>query len=121
MQKLTKAESQVMHFIWTLGECMVSEILEQFEAPKPPHSTISSVVRILEKKGFVTHKAYGRTHVYRPIVTQDEYRRFTLQHVKETFFGGSSKALVSFLVQENELDLNDLTDLLDDLAQSDRP
>ena len=62
MQKLTKAEEDVMHLIWEIGRGTVSDLLEKFEGEKPPHSTVSSVVRILEKKGFVGHKAYGKTH-----------------------------------------------------------
>lgn len=115
MQKLTKAEEQVMQIIWDLKSCMVSEVLEQIGNPKPPHSTISSVVRILQKKGFVTHKAYGRTYVYSPIISKDEYRKFTLTNVTDRYFGGSVKRLVSFLVKEKDLDLNDLAEMLNDL------
>ncbi len=115
MQKLTKAEEQVMQIIWDLKSCMVSEVLEQIGEPKPPHSTISSVVRILQKKGFVTHKAYGRTHVYSPIISKDDYRKFTLENVTDSYFGGSVKRLVSFLVKEKDLDLNDLAEMLNDL------
>lgn len=115
MQKLTKAEEQVIQIIWDLKSCMVSEVLEQIGEPKPPHSTISSVVRILQKKGFVTHKAYGRTHVYSPIISKDDYRKFTLENVTDSYFGGSVKRLVSFLVKEKDLDLNDLAEMLNDL------
>lgn len=115
MQKLTKAEEQVMQIIWDLDSCMVSEILEKIGEPKPPHSTVSSVVRILEKKGFVNHKAYGRTYVYNPIITREDYTNFALSKMANNFFGGSVKRLVSFLVKENDLDLNEISELLDDL------
>jgi BlaI family penicillinase repressor len=112
MQKLTKAEEQVMQIIWEIGDCMVSEILENFGEPKPPHSTISSVVRILDKKEFLTHKAYGRTYVYSPKITKADYSKFALGKMANNFFGGSVKQLVSFLVKENDLDLNEISDLM---------
>lgn len=115
MNKLTKAEEQVMQTIWEMKSCMVSEILAQLGEPKPPHSTVSSVVRILEKKGFVQHKAYGRTYVYSPAITKEEYTKFTLEKVADGYFGGSFKRLVSFLVKEKDLDLNDLAEMLKDL------
>lgn len=115
MQKLTKAEEQVMQIIWEMESCMVTEILERIGDPKPPHSTVSSVVRILARKGFVTHKAYGRTHVYSPIIAKDDYRKYTLDSVTERYFGGSVKRLVSFLVKEKDLDMSDLAEMLKDL------
>ena len=120
MQKLTKAEEQVMQVIWDLESCMVSEILDKIGEPKPPHSTISSVVRILEKKEFVTHKAYGRTYVYSPIITKEAYSNFALSKMANNFFGGSVKRLVSFLVKENDLDLNEISELLDDLDKAEK-
>ena len=69
-KKLTKAEEEIMQIIWRLERCTVSNILEDLGTPKPPHSSISSIVRILEKKGFVDHKTYARTHEYFPIVTK---------------------------------------------------
>ena len=120
MQKLTKAEEQVMQVIWDLESCMVSEILDKIGEPKPPHSTISSVVRILEKKEFVTHKAYGRTYVYSPIITKEAYSNFALSKMANNFFGGSVKRVVSFLVKENDLDLNEISELLDDLDKAEK-
>lgn len=120
MQKLTKAEEQVMQIIWDLNSCMVSEILEKIGEPKPPHSTVSSVVRILEKKDFLKHKAYGRTYVYSPIITKEAYSKFTLGNMANNFFGGSVTRLVSFLVKENDLDLNEISGLLDDLEKAEK-
>ena len=106
MKKLTKAEEQVMQTIWEMKSCMVSEILEQLGEPKPPHSTVSSVVRILEKKGFVQHKAYGRTHVYSPVITKDEYTKFTLD--KEGFL-----EKVSAFAGFNDIDIENHDDFSD--------
>ena len=118
MTKLTKVEEQIMQIIWEIKSCMVSEILEQIGSPKPPHSTVSSVVRILEKKGFLKHKAYGRTHVYSPTISKNDYRKYTLDKVASGYFGGSFKRLVSFLVEENDLNFDDLSEMLNELNKS---
>ncbi len=112
LQPLTKAEEEVMQLIWKLERCLVRDIIEHLGDPDIPHSTVSSVVRILEKKGFVTHKAYGKTHEYFPIVTKEEYAQQGVKSLVEKYFSGSPKKLVSFLVQNENLDLKELNDLL---------
>ena len=113
---MTKAEEEIMQIIWRLERCTVSNILEDIGTPKPPHSSISSIVRILEKKGFVGHKAYGRTHEYFPIITKGEYSNFTLKKMVGDYFDGSVNNLVSFLVNENELSKKELNELLKKLS-----
>lgn len=112
LNTLTKAEEEVMHIIWQLGRCVVRDIIEQLGDPDMPHSTISSVVRILEKKGFVDHKAYGKTYEYFPIITKEDYAQHGVTSLMEKYFGGSPKKLVSFLVQQEDLDLKELNDLM---------
>lgn len=112
---LTKAEEEVMQIIWQLDRCLVKDIIEKLGDPDMPHSTISSVVRILEKKGFVNHKAYGKTHEYFPAIPKDEYAQHGVQSLVEKYFGGSPKKLVSFLVQSEDLKLKELNDLLKSL------
>jgi len=114
MVRLTKVEEEIMHFIWELDRCTVSDILEKHEEPKPPHSSVSSVVRILEKKGFVDHKAYGRTYEYFPIVTKEEYSAKSISKLIEDYFGGSWNAMVSFLVKEEKVDKEELLKILRD-------
>ncbi len=120
MKKLTKAEEELMHIIWTLGECTVGDIrtymVEHLRMKKPPHSTISTMVRILDEKGFVDHRSYGRTFVYTPKVTRDDYSKQSLRKLVSDYFGGSSSRLVSFLVKENDLSLNELHHLIDQLG-----
>ena len=117
MKRLTKAEEQVMQIIWKLERCTVSDILNEIakEGKKPPHSTISSIVRIIEGKGFLDHKAYGRTYEYFPIISKDSYSRSALKKLASDYFDGSMNRLVSFLVKENDLDLSELSDLIDQL------
>ena len=113
--KLTKTEEEIMNLIWALEECTVSQILETLGDPKPPHSTISSVVRILEKKGFVDHKAFGRTYLYSPIVAKDDYGKKTLNSLVSNYFQGSVKNMVSFLVKEEEINIDELDALIKEL------
>ena len=109
---LTKAEEEVMHIIWQLGRCLVRDVIDQLGDPDMPHSTVSSVVRILEKKGFVDHKAYGKTHEYFPVIAKEEYAQHGVTNLLEKYFGGSPKKLVSFLVQSEDMNLKELNDLL---------
>lgn len=115
LQSLTKAEEEVMQIIWQLDRCLVRDIIEHLGDPDIPHSTVSSVVRILEKKGFVDHKAYGKTHEYFPIITKEEYAQHGVQSLMEKYFGGSPKKLVSFLVEKEDIKLKDLNELLKSL------
>lgn len=117
MEKLTKAEEDVMRMIWEKESCTVRDLLDAMEEPKPPHSTVSSVVRILEQKGFVDHKAYGRTHLYFPVITKEQYSRFSLTNVISKYFDNSTEQMLSFLVKEEEIDYKALTELLDKIKQ----
>ena len=104
MQRLTKTEEEIMQLIWDTGRCTVSDLLEKFEDEnRPPHSTISSVVRILEKKGYVGHKAYGKTYEYFPVVDKDVYGKRSLTDVLRNYFGGSVSRLLSHLVEKENL------------------
>jgi len=115
---LTKAEEEVMHIIWQLDRCLVRDIIDKLGDPDMPHSTVSSVVRILEKKGFVDHKAYGKTYEYFPTITKEDYAQHGVKSLVEKYFGGSPKKLVSFLVQQKDMDLKELNDLMKTLDKT---
>ena len=115
LSQLTKAEEEVMQIIWEIGPCLVRDILERIGDPDMPHSTISSVVRILEKKGFVGHKAYGKTHEYFAAISREDYASQGVKSLMEKYFGGSPGQLVSFLVQKENLKLKELNELLKSL------
>ena len=119
MSKLTKAEEEIMQIIWDLGPCTVSQIRDviakRTTGKKPPHSTISTFVRNLEDKKFVSHKAYGRTYEYRPVVTRKTYSKTSLKKLVNDYFDGSMNTLVSFIVKEDDLEISELTDLLEQL------
>ena len=120
MKRLTKAEEEIMQFIWDHGPTTVSGLLELMGTPKPPHSSISSIVRILEKKGFVDHKAYGRTYEYFPIIEKSTYSKFSLRKLVSHYFEGSMNELVSFLVKEDDISLTDLKELTKKLEDKDQ-
>ena len=115
LQSLTKAEEEVMQIIWQLDRCLVRDVIEHLGDPDIPHSTVSSVVRILEKKGFVDHKAYGKTYEYFPIITKEANAQHGVQSLMEKYFGGSPKKLVSFLVEKEDMKLKELNELLKSL------
>ncbi len=117
---LTKAEEEVMQIIWQLERCLVRDVIDKLGDPDIPHSTISSVVRILEKKGFVGHKAYGKTHEYFPLVPKEDYAKHGVMSLMEKYFGGSPKKLVSFLVQSEDLTLKELNELLKSIDKPDK-
>jgi predicted transcriptional regulator len=115
MNRLTKAEEDIMQMIWESGPCTVSDLIEMMPDPKPPHSTISSIVRILEKKEFVDHKAYGRTYEYFAIIDKKDYSKFSLKRFVSHYFEGSMNEMVSFLVEENDLNIKELSEMLEKL------
>ena len=122
MNKLTKAEEEIMQIIWEIAPCTVADIRnymkEKLGLKKPPHSTISTMVRIMDdKKGFLKHKAYGRTFVYEPAICKDEYIRQSLKTLVRDYFEGSMNRLVSFLVEEKDLSLSELSELVGKLEE----
>ncbi|MEQ1744840.1 MAG: BlaI/MecI/CopY family transcriptional regulator [Saprospiraceae bacterium] len=117
MQKLTKAEEDIMRLLWELERGTVSDLLDRMEEPRPPHSTVSSVVRILEKKGYVDHKAYGKTHEYFPVVVKEDYGRRSLTDLLRNYFDGSVSRLVSHLVEDEKLSAADMQEILKKLDE----
>jgi BlaI family transcriptional regulator, penicillinase repressor len=115
LKELTKAEDQVMQILWKLEKAFVKDIVEEMPNPKPAYNTVSTIVRILETKGFVNHKAYGKTHEYFPTITKEKYTKFYLNNLIKGYFNGSFQNLVSFFAKENKMDANDLEKLLDEI------
>src|ERR1700740_2867976 len=111
IKELTKAEEQVMQLLWQLKEAIVKDIIEEMPDPKPAYNTVSTVVRVLEGKGFIDHKAYGNSHVYFPTVSEADYKKFTFDKMMKNYFSDSYQSLVSFIVDEKKLDVKDLDEL----------
>src|SRR5450830_1756450 len=112
--QLTRSEEQVMQILWGLGEGLVKDILDKFDDPKPARNTVSTVVRILEKKGFVGHKDYGKVFVYYPLVQKKEYSGKQLIGLMHNYFNNSFPAMASFFAKENDLSIKDLEQLLEE-------
>ena len=112
MRDLTKAEEEVMQVLWKIKKGFVKEILEHFDDPKPAYNTVSTIVRILQEKGFVTHKAYGRTHEYYPIVTKSEYSKSHLSSFVNDYFSNSFEKMVSFFAKEKSISLQEMEDIM---------
>lgn len=118
IKELTKAEEQVMQLLWQLQEAIVKDIIALIPDPKPAYNTVSTVVRVLEGKGFIDHKAYGNSHVYFPLISEAQYKKFTFDKMMSNYFSNSYESLVSFIAQEKKLDvkeLDELTKLIDKL------
>ena len=101
-----------MHDIWELGRCSVSDLIAAVPDPKPPHSSVSTIVRVLEKKGFVGHEEAGRSFIYFALVSKEAYSRASIQGLAESYFGGSMQRLVSFIVREKDLTKAELEELM---------
>ncbi len=112
--RLTKAEEQIMQILWDMEEGLVKDIRDRFPEPRPSRNTVSTVVRILEKKNFVSHKAYGNVYVYFPLVTKEEYSKNQLFGLMENYFGNSFPAMASFFAREKDLSIRELDSLLED-------
>jgi predicted transcriptional regulator len=108
MKELTKAEEQIMQILWKLEKGFVKDILEHLPKPKPAYNTVSTIVRILEKKGFVSHKAYGKTHEYYPVLSKEEYTRSFLKRFVENYFSDSFQDMVSFFAKEKDISISEL-------------
>ena len=117
-KKLTKAEEDIMKYIWEIGPCTVSNILDEMPEPRPPHSSVSSIVRILERKGFLNHKSYGRAYEYHPLITKEDYSKRSLLTLLKEYFDGSTPKLVSYLVEEDATSVEELQELIKKLKRN---
>lgn len=111
MKKLTKAEEQIMQILWEIKKGFVNDIMNQLPEPKPAYNTVSTIVRILEQKGFISHQAYGRTHEYYPLVQKEDYSREYLNNFTRNYFSNSYKALASFFANTENLSIKELEEI----------
>lgn len=112
IKELTRAEEQVMQELWKQGKAFVKEIIEQMEDPKPAYNTVSTIIRILETKGFVGHESFGKSHRYFPKVSKDDYKDFATGKLISGYFDNSAKKMLSFFIQENRLNIKETDELL---------
>jgi predicted transcriptional regulator len=108
MKELTRAEEQVMQILWKRGESFVGDLLDDFPDPKPAYNTVSTITRILVKKGFVGFQALGKSHKYHPLISKEDYTRTHFRRFVKNYFGDSYRDMVSFFTKEENLSLDEL-------------
>jgi BlaI family penicillinase repressor len=108
---LTRAEEEVMQILWKIEKGMIHDLLEKFPEPKPAYNTVSTIVRILEQKGFAGHKAYGRTHEYFPVISKKDYTRSSFRGLMLNYFGNSYQSLASFFANDETISLRELEEI----------
>ena len=113
MQKLTNKEEEIMHILWKLEKAFVKDVLMEIEEDKPHYNTLSTIIRNLEEKGYVSHNAYGNTHQYFPVVSKEEYRKGFMSNAIENYFNNSYKSMISFFAKEEKISANELREILD--------
>jgi BlaI family transcriptional regulator, penicillinase repressor len=119
MQKLTNKEEEVMQILWKLKKAFVKEVLSEIIEDQPHYNTLSTIIRNLEEKGFVSHNAYGNTHQYYPIISIEDYRKRFMNTAIENYFDNSYKDIVSFFAQENKISIADLKEIISIIEQKD--
>ena len=112
MQRLTRAEEQVMHVLWKRGPSFVKEVLADMPEPKPAYTTVSTIIRILEQKGYVAHEAMGNAHRYHATLAKEHYSEGQVKKVVRDYFGGSLADLVSHFMDRNDVSAKELDEVL---------
>ncbi len=120
MNKLTAKEEEVMGYFWEKGPMFVKQLLEFYAAPRPHFNTLSTIVRGLEEKGFLAHTAYGNTYQYYAVVSADDFKRKTLKGVISKYFDNSYLSVVSSLVKEEKISVEELKQLIEEVENSNR-
>lgn len=111
MKELTRAEEQVMQYIWKLGSAFLKDIVDQFPEPRPAYTTISTVIRVLVKKEVLAYRSYGKAHEYYPLITKSDYTKGQLKSVITNFFNDSPVNFASFFAEQDDLDLSELEEI----------
>ena len=106
-----------MQLLWKKEKAFVKDIIEEMPEPKPAYNTVSTIIRILEKKGIVGHNAYGKTHEYYPLISRKEYTKKFMKNFMRNYFSGSFQEMVSFFAKEDNMSLSDLDEMLNDVKR----
>lgn len=118
MEKLTKAEEQIMLILWQLEQAFVKDIIEQLPEPKPHYNTVSTMIKLLQEKNFVGYKAYGKTYQYYPLIAKEQYFQKSVTPMLKNYFNGSARQLVSFFVKEKNISIEELEKLVSELKSN---
>jgi BlaI family transcriptional regulator, penicillinase repressor len=111
MEEITKAQEEILRVLWEISEGAVADVVEKLPNPKPAYTTVATVIKVLEKKGYVAHRKFGNIHVYYPVVTKKAYAKYVLKDAYKGLFNGSLNQLVSFFVKEKDMPLSELEEL----------
>lgn len=112
IRELTRAEEELMQVLWSLGKGFVKDVIEQLPEPKPAYNTVSTIIRILETKGFVDHNAYGKTHEYYPIISKEQYRSYITGKLMGGYFQNSVEEIMSFFVSQKQIKLTEADEIM---------
>jgi predicted transcriptional regulator len=111
IRDLTKAEEEIMQVLWDLQKGFVKDVIEKLPEPKPAYNTVSTIIRILETKGFIDHNAYGKSYEYYPIVSRDEYRQFAASKLVNNYFDNSLSQMLSFFAKKEKINLKEADEI----------
>jgi BlaI family penicillinase repressor len=112
MKELTKAEEQIMQVLWEIKQGFVKDVIAELPNPKPAYNTVSTIIRILEGKGFIDHEAFGTTHRYFPIINIEDYKSFASEKLLNGYFGNSVEKMFSFFIKREKVDLKEADQIL---------
>lgn len=112
MQKLTNKEEEIMHILWRLEKAFVKDVLAEIKSDKPHYNTLSTIIRNLEEKGYVSYTAFGKTHQYFPIVSKEDYKKRFMNSAIENYFNSSYKNVVSFFAKEEKISVDELKEII---------
>lgn len=123
MKELTKAEEQIMQILWKKEKAFVKDLIREMDEPRPAYNTVSTIIRILETKGFVSHEEFGKSHQYYPLISKKDYSKFRMNDMVQNYFGNSAKQVVSFFASNKKINLNEADEiikLLENLKKEDQ-
>jgi BlaI family penicillinase repressor len=112
IKELTRAEEQLMQILWQLQKGFIKDIIEELPEPKPAYNTVSTIIRILETKGFVDHKAFGKTHEYFPVISKEEYQNFATDKLMNGYFDNSVQHMFSYFVKKEKIDMKEADEIM---------
>ncbi|WP_245967306.1 BlaI/MecI/CopY family transcriptional regulator [Ulvibacterium marinum] len=113
--KLTNAEESVLKILWEKEKAFIKEVIEEIPGKKPAYSTVSTIMRILERKGYVSYDSFGKSHRYFPLIKREDYTKGVLSHIMNTYFGGDFRQIVSFMSSSNNISISELDEILSEL------
>ena len=112
IKELTRAEEQLMQILWQLKKGYVKDVIDELPDPKPAYNTVSTIIRILETKGFIDHKAYGKSHEYFPIISKEQYQNFATEKLLNGYFDNSVQHMFSYFVKKEKIDLKEADEIM---------